>query len=192
MTGADLLALVKKQPIAFLCGLIVIASGAALFLRADTVQEAQTEFQNKDQEATKTETNARNTAGLAETTAEMREAGKQFDARLLRASQLANNLQFFYRLEADTGVKLLDVRQNAIPAAKPGVPRGTYVGIPFSASVQGSYAQVYDFIRRVEGGPHFLRVNQLTLSKLADAAGPASLGADAMTAQLQVEILGTP
>ncbi|MBA4138036.1 MAG: hypothetical protein C0518_12020 [Opitutus sp.] len=191
MTGADLLALIKKQPIAFLCGVIVIASAAALFLRGEAVNEAQALFQAKDTEANKTEANARHTAGLAEATAEMQEVGKQFDGRLLRAPQLANNLQFFYRLEADTGVKLLDVRQNPIPAPKQGAPRPTYVGIPFTANVQGNFAQVYDFIRRVEAGPHFLRFNQLTLSKLAPAGG-AGGAPDAMTAQLQVEILGTP
>lgn len=193
MTGADLLALIKKQPLAFICGLVVVAAGAAFFLRGETVAEAQTLFQEKEDEAQKTEANARNSAGLAEAATEMQELGKQFDARLVRATQLATNLQFFYRLESDTGVKLTDVRQNAIAPAKAGAPKTAFVGIPFAATVQGSYAQVYDFIRRVESGPHFLRINQLTLSKVAPAGGPTAAAAgDQMTAQLQLEILGTP
>lgn len=192
MTGADLLALIRKQPIAFACGLIIVACGIALFLRGETVASAQTLHDEKEKEFQKIDANVRNSAGLAEATAEMQEAGKQFDARLIRAPQLANNLQFFYRLENETGVKLIDVRQQPIPPPKPGVPRGAYSPIPFAVSVQGDYAQVHDFLRRVEAGPHFLRYNQVSLSKLAATGDARAASSGAMSATINLELLGTP
>ena len=192
MTGADLIAMIKKQPIAFGCGLFVVACGVALFLRGEAVKEAQDNFLSKDEEAVKTEANARNSAGLAEATAEMQEAAKQFESRLVRAPQLANNLQIFYRLEHDTGIKLVDVRQMPVQPPRAGAPRGAYVAVPFTASIHGSYAQVHDFLRRIEAGPHFLRVTQLTLTKLTSGGEGVAAGPDAMSANLQLEILGTP
>lgn len=192
MTGADLLALIKKQPIAFACGLIIVACGAALFFPREAVTNAQALYEEKEKEFQKIDANVRNSAGLAEAAAEMQEAGRQFEARLVRAPQLANNLQFFYRLENETGVKLIDVRQQPIPAPKQGVPRGAYAPVPFAVSVQGDYAQVHDFLRRVEAGPHFLRFSQVSLSKLAAAGDARSATSNAMSATINLELLGTP
>lgn len=193
MTGADLIALIKKQPIAFGCGLVFIGSIAAYFLRSDIIDVAQADALAKDEEFRKIDANVRYTAGLAEATAEIKDAGKQFDARLVRAPQLANNLQFFYRLESDTGVKLLDVRQLPVPGPRPGEKRGAYVPVPFQVAIQGSFAQIHDFVRRVEAGPHFLRFNQVTITKFnSGGEGAAFATSGAVNVALNLELLGTP
>lgn len=191
MTGADLIALIKKQPVAFACGLLVVLGGLNLYFRGDALSLAQAEAEARQQEQKKIEANARHTLGLAEATAAMQAAGRQFDARLVRAGQLADNLQFFYRLEADTGVKLLDVRQQGIPAPRPGERRGAYVPIPFAVSVQGSFPQVLAFLRRLEAGPHVVRFPQVTVTKATGGAeGAAALPGLSLTVNL--EMLGTP
>ncbi len=193
MTGADLLALIKKQPIAFACGLVLVGAVAAYFLRSDIIDAAQQDAQAKEQEFQKIDANVRSTSGLADATAEIKEAGKQFDTRLVRAPQLANNIQFFYRLESDTGVKLLDVRQLPVPAPRPGEKRGAYVPVPFQVAIQGSFAQVHDFLRRVEAGPHFLRVNQVTVTKFSSGGeGAAFATSGAVNVALNLDLLGTP
>lgn len=193
MTGADLLALVRKQPVAFACGVAIVAAAAALFIRGDAVDQAQTEFQNKERELQKIDLNVRATAGLAEATAEMTEAGSRFDARLIRAAQLANNLQFFYRLEKETGLQLVDVRQLPIPAAKRGEARGAFAPVPFAVTVQGTFAQVHDFLRHLEAGPHFLRFTHVALTKSAtggeSGVGPAG---GLLSGSINLEMLGTP
>lgn len=40
MTGADLIALIKKQPIAFACGLVVAVCGLLLYFRGEAVAQA--------------------------------------------------------------------------------------------------------------------------------------------------------
>jgi hypothetical protein len=119
MTGADLLALIKKQPIAFACAFVALACGVLFYFRSDALDEARQHFEAKDTEAKKMEVNVRHLAGLPEDTSQVQEAGRQFESRLVRAGQLATNLQFFYRIESETGVKLLDVRPRPVRPAPP-------------------------------------------------------------------------
>lgn len=192
MTGADLLALIKKQPLAFICGLIIIGCGAALFFPREAVTTAQATYEEKEKEFRKIDNNVRASAGLAEAAAEMEAAGKQFDARLVRAPQLANNLQFFYRLESDTGVKLLDARQMPVPPPRPGERRGAYVPVPFQVAIQGTFADTHAFLRRLENGPHFVRFAQMTTAKYSTGGDSTFSTGGALSITLTVEMLGTP
>jgi len=190
MTGADLLALIKKHPIAFACALVVVLCGAWLYYDSDGVDQAQRDFEAKDKESKKIAANARSANGLAEQTAEMQAAAKQLESRLLRVADLANNLQIFYRLENETGVKLMDARQSPLPPVKPGTPKTLFTAIPFNVTIQGNYAQVWSFLRRIEAGPHFGRFTRLTLSKM-EVTGSA-VAPDSMSAVITLELLGTP
>lgn len=190
MTGADLLALIKKQPIAFACGLVCLLCGVAFYFRSGAIDEARTAFEATDKEARAIAQNARHAAGLAEQVEEMRAAGKQIESRLVRATDLANNLQIFYRLENETGVKLVDARQNALSAAKPGAPKTLFIPVSFSLTLQGNYSQLWSFFRRLETGTHFARIERLAISKVqVDARTGAS---DQLSAVFNVELLGTP
>lgn len=190
MTGADLLALARKQPIGSVCGLICLVCAALLYFRADKVGEAQQLLEQKTQENQKVVTNVRNATGLPQHLEEIQATAKQLDSRFVRASQLALNQQFFYRLESETGVKLIDVRQNALPAARPGAAKALYAAIPFNISIQGSFKQVMDFVEHLEKGAHLARFNNISFTKSggADAAG----NSDMMAVTFAVELLGTP
>lgn len=190
MTSADLIALVKKHPIAFACGLVVVLAGVWLYFDSGSIEAAQAAFNQKDQESRKIAANARATHGLAEQTEEMQAGMKQMEARVLRVADLANNLQVFYRLEAETGVKLVDARQNPLVKPKAGAPKTIYVAVPFTVMIQGNYAQVWSFLRRLETLPQFVRGNKLTLTKV-ESPGPG-VAPDAMTANFTLEMLGTP
>lgn len=190
MTGADLIALIKKQPIAFACGLIVVLCAGWIYYDSDGVDNAQRDFEEKEKESKKIAANARSANGLAEQTAELQSAMKHVESHLLRVADLANNLQIFYRLETETGVKLVDARQNTLPTPKQGAPKTLYTAIPFSISIQGNYTQLWSFIRRVETIPQFGRFTRLTLTKVE--GGGNEVAADTMTAVLTLELLGTP
>ena len=190
MTGADLLALIKKQPVAFACGVLCVLCAVAFYFRMDAIDEARAAFEAKDKEAKAVSQNARHTTGLAEQVAEIQAAGKQIESRLVRASDLANNLQVFYRLETETGVKLIDARQNPLPTPKQNAPKTLYVPVSFSLTLHGNYAQIWSFLRRLETGPHFARFDRLALAKVELGAKDAV--PDLMSAVFTVELLGTP
>ncbi|MBI2516026.1 MAG: hypothetical protein HYV95_03850 [Opitutae bacterium] len=188
MTGADLIALLKKHPIGTACGIICIIGGALLYFRADKLGAAQQLLAQKTQEDQKITANVRNADKLPQHLEAMRAVAKQMDSRLVRAGQLALNQQFFYRLESETGVKLIDVRQNALSATRAGAAKPMFAAIPFNISIQGSFKQVMDFIEHLEKGPHFARFSTINLTKSGGADGASDL----MTVTFAVELLGTP
>jgi len=180
MTAAELVPLLKKHPIGFVCGILCVACGATLYLRSDKIDEYQQLNDQKSGEMETTIANVRNAEKLSEQTAEMRAATKELDGRLMKAGQLAVNLQYFYRLEADTGVKLVDVRQGNLKAVAKGA---AFVGVPYSVTVQGSFSQVLNFMGRVQRGVHFARFINANMTKAGETQ---------VSLSLNLEILGTP
>lgn len=186
--GAELQTLVKKHPVTAVAVLVSIACGVLLYVRSSGIAERSDLATRKAEEAEKMQTNISNSSGLQEQTEKAQEATKEIEARLVRASQLAINLQYFYKLESDSGVKILDVRQSPVPAPRAGAPATTYVGIPYTVSVQGTFAQTLSFLKRIETGRHFCRFQTVTYTK----AGTVGRAADLMNLSVNLELLGQP
>ena len=104
MTSADIIARIKKQPIGFACGLICLLCIGWLYYRSGELEKRQGEFDAKAAEATKVTTNVTLSKNLAAEVAEIQGATKELESRLVRDGQLAVNLQYFYKLEAETEV----------------------------------------------------------------------------------------
>ena len=189
MTGADIVSAFKRQPIGFGCGALCLVCGLWLYYRSDVTAERQEANDQKAAEVAKIDANIRNSERLREQAAAMVAASRDLEARLMHAGQLAVNQQYFYRLEGETGVKLVDLRQGAVAAPKAGAKSaGLYVGVPYNVSVQGTFPQVLAFLRRLETGRHFSRFNTVTFDK---ATGPNASGS-LLTVTIAVDILGLP
>jgi Tfp pilus assembly protein PilO len=189
MTGADITAILKKHPLSVICGLLAVICGGLLYYRAGNIATSQSDLEKATAEANKMIANVRNSTGLAEQVTEIQNQRKELEGRLLKAGQLAVNLQYFYKLEAETEVKLQgDVRQGI--AAK---TNRAYIGVPFAVSVQGTYPQVANFINRLQNGRHFCRITSATLSKgQGGDSGAVANGAPDMLLSLNLELLGQP
>lgn len=183
MTSADLIALLKKHPIGFGCVLLSIVCGVVLYLRSGKIADGQVELEARSAEAAKMAANIRNSANLSEQLTEIQTLTKELESRLLKAGQLAVNLQYFYKLETENEVKLVDVRQGALPKNT----QAAYVGIPFNVSIQGSYTQVMNFLGRLQNGRHFCRINTANFTKVT---GGANSGLVSLS--LNLELLGQP
>ena len=191
MNTAALTAFIKKQPIGFACAVLCLVFAVLLYVRSNKTDEKQAEYEAKSAERTQILANVRNSDHLRELVAEMQAYAKEMESRLVHAGQLAVNLQYFYKLEAENEVKLMDVRQGPLPRAA----KALYVGVPYSVTVQGSYKHVLSFLQRLEAGAHFCRFNTVTFGKLVGGSeGLAdSSGSNAnMNLSLNIELLGTP
>lgn len=186
MTFADILARIKKQPVGFVCGVICLLCAGWLYYRGDEFDKRQAELKTTSEKAEVIKSNVGFAKNLPEQVAEMQVSAKELEGRLVRAGQLAVNLQYFYKLEAENEVKLLDVRQNPLPK----VAKGPSVGIPYNVNVQGSYKQVMAFLQRLETGRHFCRINNATFTKSGPSGGEGA--STAMTLALSLELLGLP
>jgi Tfp pilus assembly protein PilO len=183
MTSAELIARLKKQPIGFACGLICLLCIGWLYYRGGEGDKRQAEYEAKAAEANKVTTNVSISKNLPEQVAELQGVTKELESRLVKAGQLAVNLQYFYKLEAENEVKLLDVRQNPLPRNA----KGTYVGVPYNVNVQGTYKNVMGFLQRLEKGRHFCRINNATFSKAAGIGEGTGI-----TLTLSLDLLGQP
>jgi len=181
MTTSDLVATIKKHPIGFGCGLVGVICGILLYVRAGAIATSQAELEESSAQANKMIANVRNANGLTEQLAEIQTLGKEVDARLMKAGQLAVNLQYFYKLETENEVKLGEVRQNAISRNA----KTQYVGVPFSVSVQGPFANVMNFLNRLQNGRHFCRINTANITKVGESGENLNLA-------LTLELLGQP
>jgi Tfp pilus assembly protein PilO len=189
MTSAELIARIKKQPIGFACGLICLLCIGWLYYRSGALEQRQAEFEAESAKAAKFSSNVSISKNLSEQVAELQGVTKELESRLMKAGQFAVNQQYFYRLEAENEVKLLDVRQNPLPRNAKSV----YVGVPYNVNVQGSYKNAMAFLQRLEKGRHFCRINNATFSKVA-LSGEGSLqnAGSGMTLTLTLELLGQP
>lgn len=182
MTFADLIARIKKQPIGFACVVICLLSGGWLYYRSGEIDARQEEYRVKSEQAAKFISNVAISKNLPDQVAELQAYTKEMEGRLVRAGQLAVNLQYFYKLEAENEVKLLDVRQNPVPKNT----KTLYVGIPYNVNIQGPYKNVMAFLQRLEKGRHFCRINGASFTKFVGT------GDGSMTLALSLELLGQP
>ncbi len=188
MNFADIIARIKKQPVGFAGGAICLLCAGWLYFRSDEIDKRQAEYKILADKAEVIRSNVGFAKNLPEQVAELQVSTKELEGRLVRAGQLAVNLQYFYKLEAENEVKLLDVRQNPLPKSA----KGSYVGIPYNVNVQGSYKQVMAFLQRLEKGRHFCRINTATFSKGGGTSEGPQSSANQMTLALSLELLGQP
>lgn len=188
MTAADLKAMAKKQPISVACGVIALFCAVVLYLRSDKVDESKALYEDKAKAAKAILANVSNSQSLPQQADAIQHAVKDLEGRLIHASQLAINLQYFYRLESDTGVKLVDVHQGTTGQPRTGAAKSNYAAIPFAVNIQGNFKQVLDFIQRVENGPRIAHFNSVSYTK----AGGENAGTDQFSVSMGIEFLGTP
>jgi hypothetical protein len=184
MTKDDILPFVKKNPISVGCGLLSIALAAGIYVRSGELPAATEEFDQKTAEASRLSANVQNAAQLKEQLDALTAAGKEVDLRLVHASQTLPNYQLFYKLESESGVKMTSGPTQGTPPKATG--KSAFIAVPFSVTLQGTLAQLLDYLRRLESGSRYCRVLGTTLTvPITDRNSP-------MTLSLNIELLGVP
>lgn len=185
MTNEEVYALIRKNPIPFACGLVVVGAGLGFYFRSGDIPAAEALLAEKSAEAERYALNIKYTAQLKDQLDALIAANKNVDVRLVRASQHGINTQYFYKLERETGVKLVAFSQAPTAPPQKG-SKAAYVPVSFSVSVQGTLPQILDFVRQLEGGTHYVRVLTATFTANPSARqGPLTLA-------LSVQMLGLP
>jgi len=168
----------KKYPLLVISVLMTLVLLGILYARSGLIEAQQAELNKYLAEDSRHRANISNTAQLQEQLDFLIQANKAVKDRALIAGGLAQNLQYFYRLEAEVGIKYLDLR----PGARFSGKSSTYVPLNHIVNVQGSFTQIITFLRKLEQGVYFCRIN----SALASSDG------DVVTLNLNLDLLGVP
>jgi hypothetical protein len=185
MSTQELLATIKKNPTSFACGALSVLIIAGIYFRSDQLPQAQELLSQKTAQGEKITMNIKYAAQLKEQTDAVIAANKEIEGRVVRASQLGANTGYFYKLESETGVKMIDLRQTTpSTVAKPA--KGSYLPVAFAVTVQGELNQLLEWLRQLENGAHYARVMNATLS------GNSQIRNNPLTLALTLELLGTP
>lgn len=184
MTNAEFVAFIKKNVICVTCAVVSVGIGITLYLRSGELPDAEKVLGEKSKQGELIAANIEDSKQLKDQHAAIVAANQAIANRMIRVGQLAENLQYFYRLESETTTKYTDLRQIAwIPPAK-NAPKTNYTSVGFSLTARGTYVQLMDLLRRLENGEHYCRVMTCNLRPNAEGRGSAL----AMT--MNVELLG--
>lgn len=173
----DLVAACKRRPVVFICGAVIVVLGLLLYFRMDTLSAREEQLAEREKELLRLTNNVKFAAQLDAQLQQMRAANATIEAGALRPGELARNQQVFLRLEEETGVKLLDLRPSPVVVPAKNGPK-TYVGIPFSLTIQGEYPQLLDFLQRLDRGPTLARVTSASLARPDEGAQTLNLGVE--------------
>jgi hypothetical protein len=175
-----------RYPLRMACCVVALGSAVALYYISIQIAEGKVALDTISKEGSRLAENVRNGSQLASDLEALKSASKNIQARFVTASQLANNLQYFYRLETESGIELIDLRQTTSGESTRAKGTTSSPGVGFAVSVKGSYPAILEFLRRLENGPHYCRV--LT----AGISGASPERDDTIALILSLELLGQP
>jgi hypothetical protein len=186
MSNEDLMAFLRKNMISVACAIVSIGIGFVLYYRGDNLPDAEKVLAARTKEGELLAANIEDSSQLKEQHAALVAANEAISNRMIHVGQLAENMQYFYRLESATSTKLTDPRQLSWNPPPKNAPKTNFTPIGFALNAQGDYGQELDLLRRLEIGEHYCRIISLKIRPQSDMRGGALL----MT--LSLDLMGTP
>jgi hypothetical protein len=179
--------LIQKHPfpvIGSIAAVVLIGFGV---YRNLSVPDLEAEREATSKNAVRIHSNVVNATSLAEQVKTITELNAAVNARLARVNDLAGNTQFFYKIEAETGVRESALSPVTMPVKRP--PGSLFTSVAFNCAVEGRFSQIVAFLDRLEGAAWYGRVSTLNLRQLVGVDGR---GEPQLAAVLTVEILAQP
>ncbi len=178
----QLLALAKEHPFVTACLLIILVAGnlSIYFSQQNTELESIQNRLRKDGDATSRTINAAVT--LRRDGLMIDNTLKEIDASLVTEDNLAENYGYFYIIEEQTQAQIGELHQNASPAAE---GEGKFKTVPVTLTAKGTYAQVFDFLHKIETGSRLIKISSFTMHRSQPTG-------DAVTLALELNMLAYP
>jgi hypothetical protein len=184
MTNQEFIAFIKKNAISVTCVVVSVAIGVTIYLRSDLIPDAEKLLSEKSKQGELIAANIEDSHQLKDQHAALVASNQTIANRMIRVGQVAENYQYFYKLESDTGTKLTDPRQLPWTAPPKNAPKTSYTPVGFAFTAQGTYVQIIDLLRRLENGEHYCRVIACNLRPAGEQRGSP------LTITISIELLG--
>lgn len=190
MTLQDLIEKLRRFPVPTTCGVIVFVCFFAFYLRMNLLTELEIENDDVQRQLQQVEQNVTHGKTLSEHITQMKEKVDELESRVIKPAELANNLKYFYELEATTHVAIGDLRQTVAAPVK-GAPKTILTGIDYSVLITGQFHQVVSYLNELEHGRFFYRLESINLQR-GRAEGTAASVMTPVSVSLNLELLGWP
>lgn len=117
--------------------------------------------------------NIKKSKGLEEDIESIESKIETLNERMFQVQELATNYNYFFNFEDETGIKVSDLKQvgiaeEEVDPKKKRMPKpvvNSYEKIRFHLKASGEYAEIVNFLRKLEGGPSFYRLEKFRLAK---------------------------
>ena len=165
---------VRKKVILSISSVVFLVCTLVFLFHLDKKANLDSEIEQLDIRMSTILKNMKNSSRLEEDLAVVEDSIEQLDARLFDSQELATNYNYFFNIEADTGVKIsglkqVDVSEDEVRSNKkkrmPKPTKDAYQKIRYHMMAIGEYMQLVDLMRKLEGGPSFYRLEKFRVSK---------------------------
>ncbi len=178
MNTQDLIAKLKPYPIAVAALALALVAGVFFYFRMMSLEEQSRRHESLTTEWKKMEDNVfKNSVNLETHLESVKSITQDAERRLIIPSELARNYQYFYRLEASTGVEIISLQQQPAAPEKPA-PKGSskakapdplFSKTGYTMTVSGAYNDLLTFFHVLQHGESFYQLKNFTLQPVKEA-----------------------
>ncbi len=185
----EFLHIVKKHLVVVGSLVVILVCGGLHILHLGKAETLKAEYDRLVKKRSSILLNLKNGATFAQDIQELNKILENIDSRLFDSKELAANYNYFFQIEAQTGVKLSNLQQfNPSTAAtnKKGDNKNkNYSSLRYELGVTGTFSQIMNFLRHVEGGLSLFRIDRISITqgKVIDEA------TDSLQAKMSFSIL---
>jgi Tfp pilus assembly protein PilO len=185
MNVADLMqwiAVVRRHPLSALCGAVCVVCLLCCWYIYSNMKWLELEHKQVMQDADLATASMISGPSVKQERLAALECTRRIEDNLVVEDNLAENLWYFYKIEQQTKVRILELRpENPIISDS----RSLYKRIPFSIRATGTYAQTAAFLYALETGPRLTYIPTLMYRRVElETANPM------VTLEMNVQMLG--
>ncbi|HCR31336.1 MAG TPA: hypothetical protein DIV79_15120 [Opitutae bacterium] len=173
MSFQGIAAFVRKNLVIAISAIVIVGSMTLYLIHKDKKSLLDSEIDQVNNRISSMLKNIKNSKGLEEDIESIEGKIEQLNERMFQAQELATNYNYFFNLEDETGVKVSDLKQvgiaeEEVDPKKRRMPKpvvNSYEKIRYHLKASGNYTEVVNFLRKLEGGPSFYRLEKFRLAK---------------------------
>ena len=156
------IAVVRRNPLSALCAIICVLCGCACWYIYGNMKWLEIEHKQISQDSDLAQTSLISGPSVKQERLAALVITRQIEENLVIEDNLAENLQYFYRIEDRTKAHVVELRPlNSIVSDA----KSLYKRVPFSIRLTGTYDQAVGFLYGVETGPRIASITSLSIRR---------------------------
>lgn len=159
----------RQYPVLFVCGGVVLLLLVLLFMRGPKVNQYDAALAELDVKWRNIQTNLERSTQLEQEIEAIESGLERIRGRLMSVEDVAVNYEFFYGLERDSSVTLVQFSQDkasdgeALPIGRKSLRH--FSVIPFDLQMRGTLPQLLVFVESLERQDYIVRIDFLRITR---------------------------